>query len=45
MRDLIQQLQTSDDYRDQIVPNGHRNFPEHLAEYGMHNFLNSLSYS
>lgn len=39
MRDLIQQLQTSDDYRDQIVPNGNRSFPEHLAKYGMHKFL------
>jgi len=34
MRDLICQLQASPDYRDQIVPNGHRTFPEHLAEFG-----------
>ena len=36
MKDLIQQLQASDGYRDQIVPDGHRTFPEHLAEYGIH---------
>jgi hypothetical protein len=35
MNDLIQQLQAADDYRDQIGPNGHRTFPEHLAEYGI----------
>jgi hypothetical protein len=35
MRSLIQQLQDADDYRDQIVPDGHRTFPEHIAEYGM----------
>ena len=34
MRDLICQLQASPDYRGQIVPNGHRIFPEHLAEFG-----------
>ena len=35
IRDLIQQLQLSDDYRNQIVAEGHRSFPEHLAEYGI----------
>ena len=44
MRDLIQQLQASDDYRDQIVPNGHHTFPERLAKYGIHNVLNALSH-
>jgi DEAD/DEAH box helicase domain-containing protein len=35
MRDLIHQLRSSDNYRDQIVPGGHRTFPERLAEYCM----------
>ena len=35
MGGLIEQLQSMDDYRDQIVPDGHRTFPEHLAEYGI----------
>lgn len=43
MRDLIQQLELSDDYRDQIVPEGHRTFPEHLAEYGNLWFISHLS--
>ena len=44
MRALILQMQGADDYRDQIVPNGHRTFAEHIAEYGIppHN-VHSLS--
>jgi len=34
MRELIHELQASEDYRDQIVPDGHRSLPEHLAQYG-----------
>jgi hypothetical protein len=34
MRELIDQLQGAEDYRDQIVPNGHHTFSEHVAEYG-----------
>src|SRR5271170_6169161 len=34
MRELIHDLENSEDYHDQIVPDGHRSFPEHLAEYG-----------
>ena len=45
MQDLIQQLQASDNYRDQIVPNGHRTFPEHLAKYGIQKSLGPLSHS
>jgi DEAD/DEAH box helicase domain-containing protein len=38
MRELIDQLQASPDYRNQIVPNGHRTFTEHLAEFGRTSF-------
>lgn len=34
MKELIQELQNAEDYRDQIVPNGHRTIPEHPAQYG-----------
>lgn len=34
MRELIHELEGSDDYRDQIVPDGQRSFPEQVAEYG-----------
>lgn len=43
MRDLIEDLQNMDDYRDQIVPGGYRTFPEHLAEYGTLHSLTSLT--
>lgn len=39
MRDLIHQLRSSDDYRDQIVPGGQRTFAEHLAEYCISKFV------
>jgi hypothetical protein len=34
IRGLIHSLQMAEEYRDQIVPNGHFSFPEQLAEYG-----------
>src|SRR5271154_6066770 len=43
MRDLIHELQNSEDYHDQIVPDGHRSFPEHLAEYGTVHQFHSLN--
>jgi len=42
MSDLVQCLKTTDDYRDQIVPGGHRTFSEKPARFGKHSYLLSF---